>query len=43
MVNKARQNGAIVKFTIFDGVEHNSWDSAYLDTRVLDWLINQSL
>ena len=43
MVNGARKNGADVKFTIFDGVSHNSWDSAYLDTRVLEWLISASL
>ena len=43
MVNGARANGANVKFTILDGVDHNSWDPAYLDTRVLDWLISKSL
>ncbi len=41
MVKKSRANGANVKFTIFDGVEHNSWDPAYLDTNVIDWLIAQ--
>ena len=43
MVTRARSAGADVKFTIFDGVDHNSWDAAYLDTRVLDWLVSQSL
>jgi predicted peptidase len=43
MVNGARKNGALVKFTIFDGVDHNSWDSAYLDTKVIDFLINSTL
>ena len=43
MVTEARKNGANVKFTIFDGVDHNSWDPAYLDTKVLDWLISKSL
>ena len=43
MVNGARKNGAQVKFTIFNGVMHNSWDSAYLDTKLTDWLLAQSL
>ncbi|MBQ8408513.1 MAG: dienelactone hydrolase family protein [Clostridia bacterium] len=43
MVRGARRNGAIVKFTIFDDVQHNSWDPAYLDTRVIDWLLEQTL
>ena len=43
MVSAARKNGAIVKYTIFSQVMHNSWDPAYLDTKVLEWLINQSL
>ncbi len=43
MVTRARECGADVKFTIFDGVGHNSWDMAYLDTKVIDWLTEQSL
>ena len=43
MVAGARKNGASVRFTIFDGVGHNSWESAYEDTRVLDFLLNASL
>ena len=43
MVDGARKNGANVKYTIFNGVMHNSWDPAYLDTNVLNWLIEQSL
>ena len=41
MVNSARKNGALVKFTIFDNVQHNSWDEAYLETKVIDWLLKQ--
>lgn len=43
MVNGARKNGADVKFTIFNNVMHNSWDPAYLDTKVIDWLISKSI
>ena len=43
MVNGARKNGANVRFTILDGVGHNSWESAYEDTRLLDFLLNASL
>lgn len=43
MVNAARKNGASVKFTIFNAVAHNSWNPAYLETVLLDWLISQSL
>ena len=43
MVNGARKNGANVRFTIFDGVAHNSWESAYEDTRLLEFLLGASL
>lgn len=43
MVKGARANGANVKFTIFNSVQHNSWDPAYLDTNVINWLISNSL
>ncbi len=43
MVKGARKNGANVRFTIFDGVGHNSWESAYEDTRVVDFLLEASL
>lgn len=42
MVNGARKNGADVKFTIFNNVGHNSWDPAYLDTCVVDWLVSHN-
>ncbi len=41
MVEKARAGGADVKFIIFGGVDHNSWDPAYLDTKVIEWLLAQ--
>ncbi len=43
MVNKARLAGANVKFTVFNGVGHDSWVPAYEDTRVIDWLLEHSL
>lgn len=43
MVSKARAFGANVKFTVFAGVDHNSWEPAYLDTKVIEWLLAHSL
>lgn len=40
MVNGARNHSSNVKFTVFNGVGHNSWDGAYLDTTVSEWLIS---
>ncbi len=40
MVNAARNYSSQVKFTVFTNVGHNSWDSAYLDTNVIDWLLS---
>ena len=40
MVNAARCYSSNVKFTVFNGVGHNSWDGAYLDTTVSEWLIS---
>jgi len=38
MVNAAKANGKDVTYTVFPGVDHNSWDPAYLTTDVLEWL-----
>jgi predicted peptidase len=43
MVNGARKNGADVRFTIFDGVAHHSWENAYEDTRVVEFLLGATL
>ena len=43
MVNGARKNGANVRFTIFDGVGHHSWENAYEQTRVIDFLLEATL
>ena len=42
MVAKLRSKGGNVKFTVFQGVKHNSWAPAYEDTKVIDWLIAQN-
>lgn len=34
-----RAAGASVELTLFPGVGHNSWDRAYLETDLIDWLI----
>ncbi|MGI6279334.1 MAG: alpha/beta hydrolase-fold protein [Acutalibacteraceae bacterium] len=39
MVDGVNKNGGNAKLTIFHGVEHNSWDSAYLETKIIDWLL----
>jgi len=33
--------GKNAAYTEFPGVQHNSWDPAYQDTRLVDWLIEQ--
>ncbi len=38
MVDTLKKIGKDARLTIFHGVEHNSWDEAYLDSRVLEWL-----
>ena len=30
------------KFTVFTDVAHNSWDPAFLDTKLVDWLLEQN-
>ena len=38
MVDKLKACGSKVEFTIFPGVNHNSWDPAYETTDLIDWL-----
>ena len=42
MVDRLRAAGGNVKFTLFNGVKHNSWAPAYEDTTVIEWLISQN-
>lgn len=41
MVDSVIMNGGNAKLTLFHGVGHDSWDSAYLDTKVIAWLLSQ--
>ena len=40
MCDRLSQNGGNVRLTLFHGVGHNSWESAYETTKVIDWLID---
>ncbi len=41
MVDGVNNAGGNAKFTVFPGVLHNSWDPAYLETNVVEWLLEQ--
>lgn len=43
LVEAIRRRGGEPRLTIFPGVGHNSWDPAYQDTDVLEWLLQQRL
>ncbi len=38
MVKALKENGANVKFTLYPGVNHNSWDNAFAEPDLLPWL-----
>lgn len=40
MCDKLNAYGGNAKLTIFHGVEHNSWEVAYEDTKLIEWLLN---
>lgn len=40
MVNGLKQQGNPVKFTVFEGVNHNSWDSAFAEPQLFSWLFS---
>ena len=40
MVKSLKSRGGNVKLTVFNGVAHNSWEPAYEDTKVIEWLIS---
>ncbi len=42
MVDSINKKGGNARLTVFHGVNHNSWDPAYLETRVLEWLLEQN-
>ena len=41
MVDAVNKNGGHAKLTLFHGIGHGSWDSAYLETNVVEWLLSQ--
>ena len=41
MVKSLKSRGGNVKLTVFNGVGHNSWEPAYEDTKVIEWLLSQ--
>jgi predicted peptidase len=41
MVDAVRAAGGHVRFTVYDGVGHDSWDRAYDDPALYDWLLAQ--
>ena len=43
MAEALNQVGAEVHYTELPGVNHNSWDPAYRDVAIIDWLFSKSL
>lgn len=41
MVDRVNGEGGKAKLTILHGVDHFSWDDAYLETKLIDWLISK--
>ncbi len=41
MVERIKEQGGKAQLTIFHGVGHNAWDSAYEQTELINWLLAQ--
>jgi predicted peptidase len=41
MVRALRAAGAEVRYTEYPGVQHNSWDRAYAEPKLMPWLLRQ--
>lgn len=41
MIDKMKEFGGEVKFTVYEGVTHNSWDKAYNTKELYDWLLEK--
>jgi hypothetical protein len=41
MVNALKNAGAIVTYSEYPGVGHNSWDNAFAEPQLLDWIFAQ--
>jgi len=42
MVEAVKKAGGKVKYTVYPGVGHNSWDRAYGDPKVIKWMLRQT-
>lgn len=42
MVARLKELGADVKYTEYEGVNHNSWENAYAEPELLPWLFSKS-
>ena len=40
MVDALKAAGAIVKFSLYPGVNHNSWDNAFAEPNLIPWLFS---
>ena len=41
MTSKLIEEGSTARYTEYRGVGHNSWDRAYNDRELLDWMLAQ--
>lgn len=42
MVNAVNRTGGNARFTAYENVQHNSWENAYSNKEVYDWLLSHS-
>jgi predicted peptidase len=42
MFTELKQIGADVRYTEYSGVDHNSWDRAYSEKKLWEWMLKQS-
>ncbi|WP_420321940.1 alpha/beta hydrolase-fold protein [Flagellimonas sp.] len=42
MVNAMKSKGINVKYSVYEGVGHNSWDNAFAEPELLPWLFSKS-
>jgi len=42
MVDAMKKSGAKIKFTTYEGVNHNSWENAFAEPELLSWLFANS-
>lgn len=42
MVDAMKKDGLSVKYSLYPGVGHNSWDNAFAEPELLPWLFSKS-